>query len=92
LPLLDDSSIDRSGLWLVWRNGAVVVRAVDRGSPADAAGIIGGDTIVVVDGKPATDLDIVRSQFVGSPGQSVKVTYQRGTRRADVTLALRNLI
>lgn len=86
------SQFDRSGLWLVWRSNQIVVRSVDRGSPAGVAGLLSGDTIVAVDGKAAQDLDAVRAQLIGIPGDKVTLTYQREGRRRDVMLTLRTLM
>jgi hypothetical protein len=86
------SQFDRSGLWLILRSNAIVVRSVERGSPGSAAGIVGGDTIVAVDGKAAQDLDALRAQLIGTPGAKVALTYQRASRRRDVVLTLRTLM
>jgi len=86
------SPFDCSGLWLVSRANAVVVRAVIPKSPADVAGIVGGDTIVAIDAKPVTDLDSARDSLMRPTGTRTVVTYQRGTRRHDVSLMLRSLI
>ncbi|MFF5263170.1 S1C family serine protease [Actinomadura viridis] len=62
---------------------------VTKGGPADRAGLRPGDVITAVDGKPiedATDLiAMIRSK---APGDTVKVTYQRGGRESTVNLTL----
>ena len=87
-----ESAFDRSGLWLVLRNGAVTVRSVLRGSPAESAGLRGGDLIVSIDGQAAQDLDLVRSQLTGNTGERLEVVYLRGGQRRGTTLMLRNII
>jgi PDZ domain-containing protein len=84
------SSFDGSGLWLVWRNGTVVVRSVVHRSPADAAGLAGGDVLLALDGKPLQNLDDARAALMGPSGTKVMLTYQRGATRRDVDLMLRS--
>jgi hypothetical protein len=86
------SPFDGSGLWLVSRNGTLVVRSVASKSPADVAGIAGGDVVLAIDGKPVTDLDSARDSLMRPSGTRTTVTYQRGAARHDVTLILRSLI
>jgi S1-C subfamily serine protease len=45
-----------------------------------------------VDGKPAIDLDAVRSLLAGDPGAQIALTYQRGEHQGQATLTLRTLI
>jgi hypothetical protein len=87
-----ESAFDRSGLWLVLRNGAVTVRSVLHGSPGDKAGLAGGDSIVSIDALPAEDLDAVRQQLTGDPGERLAVVYVRGGQRRNTILTLRNII
>jgi putative serine protease PepD len=63
--------------------------AVLPGGPADKAGLKGGDLITDIDGNPVANADeaivAIRSHQVGD---SVKVTYHRGTSTRVVTLVL----
>jgi serine protease Do len=57
--------------------GALVSK-VQAGSPADKAGILVGDIIIRVDGKPTTtSRDVQREVFAGEVGQNIKVTVWR---------------
>lgn len=89
---IEGTEFDRSGLWLVWRDGMTVVRSVQHGTPADTAGIRGGDVIIAIDGKPATDLGAAQSALVGTAGARLLVTYAHSGRRKNVVLTLRTLI
>ena len=89
---LPSPTFDRSGMWLIWRSGSVVVRNVMAGSPAASAGIEAGDAIVDVSGKPAIDLDAVRAALAGDVGTRVAVVYERARRQAQATLTLRDLL
>ena len=89
---LTPSPYDGSGLWLVTRENAVVVRAVVPKSAADIAGIAGGDAIVAIDGKPVVDLDSARDSLMRPSGTRTVVTYQRGAKRHDVSITLRSPI
>jgi PDZ domain len=86
------TSFDRSGLWLIWRNGALVVRNVDRGSPADRARIARRDTIVSIDDVAASDLESARIALAGPPGTIVKISFEHRSHRRDTRIVLRTLI
>ncbi len=60
---------------------AAMVTAVEPKSPADEAGLLTGDMLIAVDGKPVTGADdIVRSLDSGTIGRSVSLDF---LRRAD---------
>ena len=86
------SPFDGSGLWLVARNGQVVVRGVVPRSPADRAGLRTGDVLLTIDGKPPVDLDAAVHSFERPTGTKVALAYQRGKVRKNIVLALRSLI
>ncbi len=77
------------GLYILKTNrGVEVARPID-GTPAYRAGLLGGDLIVAVDGKPALDLavDDVVKLLRGAPASNVTVKIQRGESVVfDVTL------
>jgi carboxyl-terminal processing protease len=58
---------------------SIVVDRVFPDTPAEAAGVLEGDRIMSVDGKPMTgvSLDTVSSMLKGDPGTNVTVTYAR---------------
>jgi PDZ domain-containing protein len=86
------SPFDGSGLWLVWRNGQVVVRSIVPRSPAVGAGLRPGDVILTIDGKAPADLDSAARAFARPTGTKVALAYQRGKVRRNIVLVLRSLI
>ncbi len=69
---------DREGL---------LVRGVEEGSPADAAGLAEGDLVVAVAGQPlATVDDLYDALDAVTPGSSVDLTVVRGTEERTVTV------
>lgn len=83
---------DGSGLWLVWRDGQVIVRGIVPLSPADRAGLRAGDIILTIDGKAPVDLDSAVRAFDRPTGTKVALAYQRRKARKDIVLTLRSLI
>lgn len=86
---------DRSGLWINQaREGFKIVAIVER-SPAAEAGLSEGDTIVAVDGTPATAISLgnLRDRLRDSaPGTELKLSIVRERRMLVVALRLRDLI
>lgn len=89
IPSLDDPARDRSGLHLVGKDGRLVVRGVDHGSPAARAGIVPGDLLAQVDGKDTSELTIrtIRRRL-GDEGQEVRLSLRRGEQAFDAVLEL----
>ncbi len=72
---------DRSGMQIAADDeGALVVRLVIPGSPADRIAIRPGDTLETVGGVAATDDNIERilSLFKGAGGDTVEIEFRRG--------------
>jgi len=66
----------------------VLVAGVQRGSPADRAGIKPGDIIMMVDGKQAKDPDSMRNLIVAlMPGKQATLKLKRGQN--DIELQVR---
>ena len=66
----------------------VLVAGVQRGSPADRAGIKPGDIIMQVDGKPAKDPDAMRNLIVAlKPGTVTTLKLKRG--QSDIELPVK---
>lgn len=88
-------SYERAGLFLLNKAGTYVVLDARPGTPAAAAGIVKGDTIVSVDGKPASGMTLqqVRELFYGVPGTVIRLTVSgpTGTQR-DAVVTLRDYI
>ncbi len=67
----------------------VVVSGVNPNSGAEAAGIQDGDLIVAVDGKPiATPAELGDAISAHKPGDTIKITYDRGGQKKNVSATL----
>ncbi len=65
------------------------VLEVKAGTPAEKAGLQVNDVIVAVDGKAISGLDELRTAIQGkNPGDTVRLTYLRGSQQSDVTVTL----
>jgi S1-C subfamily serine protease len=62
------------------------VLSVEKGTPADAAGLRSGDVITRIDGEPVTTSEGARRFRSVEPGQSVTFGYPRGGVPATVTI------
>jgi hypothetical protein len=94
-PVADLDTFDRAGLWLNVSADGFAVVSVTHGAPAEDAGLKAGDTVVAVDGKPATGLklyDIRRMLRDEAPGTVVTFTVKRDSGTSDVRVVLRDLI
>jgi hypothetical protein len=83
---------DKVGMWLNRKGEAFEVMDVIAGSPAAAAGLKVGDTVLAVDGKSAKELLFpdLRTRLKGAG--PVRLTVKSGGRTREVTVTLRNLI
>ena len=67
----------------------VLIAGVQRGSPADRAGIKPGDILLMVDGMQATDPDSMRSLIVALiPGREAKLRLRRDAREFDLPITI----
>jgi S1-C subfamily serine protease len=67
------------GVALQGVQGGVIVLGVEPGSPADVGGLIVGDIITAIGGKPAADADDVHAHLgAGSVGKQFTVDVRRG--------------
>ncbi len=77
------------GLSLLPAPGAVLVATVTPGSSADIAGLVAGDLLLDVDGKPVTSPAEVAGTFNSAPsGRTFFVNLKRGDRRASAILVV----
>ena len=85
---------DMSGLHLIRPKGITLVYAVDRGSPADAAGIHAGDVVEKVNEVPAGDLGMreIRRALKASDGGVVSLETQRAGQVQDEQLRLKKIL
>ncbi len=71
-------------------NGTSVIQSVIPGSPAEKAGLLGGDTVLSVDGT-ATDgesIDTVVSKIRGTAGTTVTLSILHAGANAPVTISI----
>ncbi len=89
---------DRAGAWFNLAAGAppaFEVIDVYAGSPAAQAGLLAGDRIVEVDGKQASavTLPALRERLRSDPpGTRVRLTVERGGKRSQVAVTLKDLV
>ncbi|MBE0627050.1 MAG: Do family serine endopeptidase [Burkholderiales bacterium] len=63
----------------------VLVAGVQRGSPADRAGVRPGDIVVAVDGRPVIEPDSMRNLIVAlKPGKTTTLRLKRGDQNLDL--------
>jgi hypothetical protein len=88
-------SYDRSGLFLIDQNGAYTILSVTPGSPAAADGLLKGDTILAVNGAPASNAQLaaLRTLLAGPAGTVVhmRIRGPRGVER-DLSLTLADYV
>jgi serine protease Do len=79
------------GLQLFTFDNGVAIIAVDKGSPAEKAGLLRGDIIAFCEGKPVATAgemnDIVNSTAIG---QSIKITFVRDGKEMQASAVLTN--
>jgi len=86
--------VDMSGLH-VWRvDGQTAVHSVDKGSPAEAAGIKAEDVILKVGAKKSAEVDIydLRDLLQSGDGKEVQLTIRRGAEEKAVSFKLKRRI
>jgi hypothetical protein len=94
-PPADAGRFDRSGMWINASQAGYDVTDVSPGGPAAEAGIVVGDVITAIDGKPVVTegLSDARISLRARPaGTKVEIAVTRGTEKTVVTLVLRDQI
>jgi C-terminal processing protease CtpA/Prc len=84
----DLDTYDRAGMWVNVEDGGFRIINVDKGTPAEAAGLKADDLIVAVNGKPAKDITLPDLRYRlrnDKPGTVIRFTLKDG-RTASVTL------
>ena len=67
----------------------IYITSVESGSPAQAAGLTGGDIITTADGTSVSDMDDLNSLlYAHSVGDTMKLTIYRNGYQGDVTVTL----
>jgi len=82
------------GIQLERRDGGLCVVAVASASPAALAGIRSGDTLITIDGRPVTDLDVTTASrgLEGAPGTRISITLRRDGANRTYHLIRRRLL
>jgi hypothetical protein len=82
---------DRSGMWIERSASGFEIIETMKDGPAAKAGLVSGNVIVAIDGKPWSTLSLatVRQELKAAPGTKVKVTLGSGQEKV---IALRDLI
>ena len=94
-PVPDVGSFDRAGMWINQSTHGFKITDVTRDGPAKDAGLKTGDSIIAIDGKPATDIhlyDLRRRLRNDAPGTVVTFTVRRGAKTRTAKVTLRDLI
>ncbi len=66
--------------------GRYVIVNVNKGSPAEKAGLKAGDFMTKVDGKTYSDQDVMAAKIRGEKGSTVKLTYVRDDEEKTVSI------
>jgi regulator of sigma E protease len=67
-------------------SGLAIVGVVERGSPAEQAGIRSGDQILAIDGKTTPNWQDIQTRVLTSAGRSIPITIQRQGERLEATV------
>jgi len=67
---------------------AVIVLEVERGGPADTAGVVIGDILVSLGGKPVMRLEDVHAHLHGQIGTAIAAEFLRGGVRREVNIKI----
>ncbi|MFI5167156.1 MAG: RIP metalloprotease RseP [Thermoanaerobaculales bacterium] len=70
----------------VWQDQPPKVVWVDPSSPAAQVGLQAGDLVLAIDGKAMLTWRDVELATLASPGRALRVRFQRGSERREVTL------
>lgn len=90
---LDPFEADMSGAAITREAGGLTVRAVAKDSPAAEAGLLEGDVLLAVDGRPADAIPLAElRRSLEVDGRAVRIEIRRGDERRVVELTLRRLL
>jgi len=82
---LQEITADLADSFKLGTTAGVLVAGVQRGSPADRAGIKPGDIVVAVDGKQVRDPDSMRTLIVAlAPGKQITLKLKRGQSELEL--------
>lgn len=85
--------IDMSGMALVVDGDEVLVDDVEKNSQAARAGVLGGDVLVAIDGKPSTGSDLERIRvLLEEDGKEYVLSLRRNGKVVPIKLKLKRVI
>jgi serine protease Do len=71
------------------KHAVVDVASVDKGGPASAAGIRGGDQVLAIDGKPVENArTLIRSVAAAPPGSALHLSLHRHNHDLDISVTV----
>ncbi|HEV2651378.1 MAG TPA: PDZ domain-containing protein [Rhizomicrobium sp.] len=92
-PVADLDTYDRAGVWFNLAQNGFTVIDVTKGGPAATAGLMPGDIITAVDGKPNPALPDMRYRLRNDPpGTVVSLTVMRDGKPLTFAITLRDQI
>lgn len=94
-PPADAGHFDRSGMWINATDSGFAVVYVAPGGPAEQAGVLKGDTITAIDGKPAQPEELSDARALLRtlpPGTTVTLSLVRAGQNRTARVQLRDLI
>jgi hypothetical protein len=94
-PPVDAGRFDRSGMWINSGPDGYVVTDVSTGGPAAEAGVLVGDVITTLDGKPVTPEGLSDARILlrsRAAGEKVPLSIRRKDAQVTATLVLRDQI
>jgi len=62
------------------------ISGVEKGSPAEKAGIVKGDRVTAIDGKPVSQWEDLSSTIKSSGGRALNLEVRRGTENVNITV------
>jgi hypothetical protein len=89
----DPDRDDMSGLWVVKRNGNLLISYVGFRSPAERAGVKKNDVILSVDGRDAKNISVLKiRKLFKQDGKEIALTVVRGNEQIELTLRLQDYV
>jgi len=69
-------------------SAGLIVLTAEPGGPADRAGLLVGDVLVALDGKPVEDVRDLQSALADAVGKTIQATLVRGGQKTDIPVVV----